>query len=50
MISVPGPLQSQLGEAISVIADTDFWQRWETLVDVSDYTSHNLSGYIADFL
>jgi hypothetical protein len=35
MISVPPGIQSQLGEAISVIADSDFWERWQTLVDVS---------------
>ena len=34
MISVPPKLQSQLGEAVSVIADSDFWTRWNTLVDV----------------
>lgn len=34
MISVPPGIQSQLGEAISVIADSDFWERWDTLVDV----------------
>ncbi len=33
MISVPRGLQLQLGEAISVIADSDFWERWDTLVD-----------------
>ncbi|KAK2764938.1 importin-alpha export receptor [Arachnomyces sp. PD_36] len=33
MISVPPGIQSQLGEAISVIADSDFWERWDTLVD-----------------
>lgn len=33
MISVPAGIQTQLGEAISIIADSDFWQRWETLVD-----------------
>lgn len=33
MVSVPPNLQSQLGEAISAIAESDFWQRWETLVD-----------------
>lgn len=32
MISVPQKLQAQLGEAISKIADSDFWQRWDTLV------------------
>jgi exportin-2 (importin alpha re-exporter) len=35
MISVDPVLQSQLGEAISLIADSDFWDRWDTLVDVS---------------
>lgn len=35
MISVPAGIQSQLGEAVSVIADSDFWERWDTLVDVS---------------
>ena len=35
MISVPASIQSQLGETISVIADSDFWLRWDTLVDVS---------------
>ncbi|KAF8468906.1 Cse1-domain-containing protein [Kalaharituber pfeilii] len=33
MISVPYSLQVQLGEAISIIADSDFYQRWDTLVD-----------------
>ncbi|KAF2743012.1 Cse1-domain-containing protein [Sporormia fimetaria CBS 119925] len=33
MVSVPPNLQAQLGEAISVIADSDFWERWDTLVD-----------------
>lgn len=33
MVRVPPNLQAQLGEAISVIADSDFWQRWDTLVD-----------------
>jgi hypothetical protein len=34
MISVPGGIQTQLGEAVSVIADSDFWERWDTLVAV----------------
>ena len=34
MISVPSSIQAQLGDAISVIADSDFWERWDTLVDV----------------
>ncbi|KAJ5139314.1 Chromosome segregation protein Cse1 [Penicillium bovifimosum] len=33
MIAVPPGIQSQLGEAVSVIADSDFWERWDTLVD-----------------
>jgi exportin-2 (importin alpha re-exporter) len=33
MTSVPSGIQTQLGEAISAIADSDFWERWETLVD-----------------
>lgn len=34
MISVPANIQYQLGDAVSVIADSDFWRRWDTLVDV----------------
>ena len=34
MISVPPNIQYQLGDAIGVIADSDFWSRWDTLVDV----------------
>ncbi|KAK2628640.1 hypothetical protein QTJ16_001743 [Diplocarpon rosae] len=43
MISVPASIQSQLGETISVIADSDFWKKWDTLVDdlVSRLTSDN---------
>lgn len=33
MISVPRGIQTQLGEAISVIADSDFYERWDTLVE-----------------
>ena len=33
MVAVPPNLQAQLGEAISIIADSDFWERWDTLVD-----------------
>ena len=33
MISCPPNIQSQLGEAISLIADTDFHQKWDTLID-----------------
>lgn len=35
MVSVPHGIQTQLGEAISLIADSAFWERWDTLVDVS---------------
>ncbi|KAK0720680.1 CAS/CSE protein [Lasiosphaeris hirsuta] len=31
MISSPSTIQTQLGEAISIIADSDFWERWNTL-------------------
>lgn len=33
MVSVPGNIQDVLGEAISTIADSDFWERWNTLMD-----------------
>ena len=33
MVSVPQSIQSQLGDAIGVIADSDFWEQWDTLVD-----------------
>ena len=33
MVSVPTNIQTQLGEAISIIAKSDYYQRWETLVD-----------------
>ncbi|KAI1776156.1 putative mportin-alpha export receptor [Hypoxylon cercidicola] len=32
MIAAPSTIQVQLGEAISIIADSDFWVRWDTLV------------------
>ncbi|KAI2623235.1 putative mportin-alpha export receptor [Hypoxylon sp. NC1633] len=32
MIACPSTIQVQLGEAISIIADSDFWDRWDTLV------------------
>ncbi|KAK6529632.1 importin-alpha export receptor [Arthrobotrys megalospora] len=32
MIQVPPNLQVQIGEAISVIADSDFYKKWDTLV------------------
>ncbi len=43
MVRVPPRIQSLLGEAISVIADSDFWERWDTLVDdlVSRLTPDN---------
>ncbi|OAX77374.1 hypothetical protein ACJ72_08330, partial [Emergomyces africanus] len=43
MISVPTGIQTQLGEAVSVIADSDFWERWDTLVDdlVSKFSPDN---------
>ncbi|EXF81042.1 hypothetical protein COL5a_000415 [Colletotrichum fioriniae] len=31
MISCPPTIQTQLGDAISIIADSDFWERWQTL-------------------
>ena len=31
MIQAPPSIQTQLGEAISIIADSDFWERWESL-------------------
>lgn len=33
MVQVPPSIQAQLGDAISVIADSDFFQRWDSLVD-----------------
>ncbi|KAG9243793.1 CAS/CSE protein [Calycina marina] len=43
MISVPANIQSQLGETISLIADSDFWERWDNLIDdlVSRFTPDN---------
>lgn len=41
MVSVPSGVQAQLGDAISVIADSDFWRDWETLVDVGDTETLN---------
>lgn len=34
MISVPPNIQSQLGDAIGIIAQSDFYEKWDTLVDV----------------
>ncbi|KAK2590053.1 importin-alpha export receptor [Conoideocrella luteorostrata] len=41
MISSPSNIQKQLGEAISVIADSDFWKRWDSLTQelVSRFSS-----------
>lgn len=46
MISVPANIQTQLGEAISIIADSDFYERWDTLVDdlVSRLTPDNIKA------
>jgi exportin-2 (importin alpha re-exporter) len=43
MVQVPPNLQAQLGEAVSAIADSDFWERWDTLVDdlISRLTPNN---------
>ncbi|KAL8841565.1 MAG: hypothetical protein Q9205_002251 [Flavoplaca limonia] len=43
MINVPANIQYQLGDAVGVIADSDFWRRWDTLVDdlVSRLTPDN---------
>lgn len=35
MIATPPNIQAQLGDAVGVIADSDFWRGWDTLVDVS---------------
>ena len=35
MTLVAPNIQSQLGESIGIIADSDFWERWDTLVGVS---------------
>jgi exportin-2 (importin alpha re-exporter) len=32
MLTSPPNIQSQLGEAVSTIADSDFWERWPTLM------------------
>ena len=44
MVSVPPTIQTQLGEAISIIAKSDYWQRWDTLVDdlVSRLSADNI--------
>ncbi|KKY13499.1 putative chromosome segregation protein [Phaeomoniella chlamydospora] len=44
MVSVPAGIQTQLGEAISIIAKSDYYERWDTLVDdlVSRLTPDNI--------
>ena len=37
MTTVPPAIQNQIGDAISVIAQSDFYERWETLVDVRNH-------------
>ena len=32
MISTPPAIQAQLGDAITIIAASDFWERWDTLM------------------
>lgn len=39
MIACPPTIQTQLGDAISIIADSDFWDRWDTLVQVDIHPS-----------
>lgn len=43
MISTPAGIQTQLGDSVSVIADSDFWERWDTLVDVSGLPRYNMA-------
>jgi hypothetical protein len=45
MISSPPTIQSQLGEAISLIADSDFWERWDTLTAVRPEPCFSPSDY-----
>jgi hypothetical protein len=51
MISSPANIQAQLGDAISVIADSDFWRRWDTLTQVG-YRPPSMQPFImcADLL
>jgi exportin-2 (importin alpha re-exporter) len=46
MISMPPNIRSQLGDAVGIIADSDFWERWDTLVDdlVSRLTTDNFAA------
>lgn len=34
MLSVPGRIQSQISEALSIISSTDFPNKWQTLLPV----------------
>lgn len=43
MILSPPNIQTQLGEAISVIADSDFWKRWDTLIQVRELLGRQVS-------
>lgn len=44
MILSPPNIQTQLGEAISVIADSDFWKRWDTLIQVCGALRQQAAG------
>lgn len=48
MIASPPNIQTQLGEAISIIADSDFWERWDTLIQVRVFP--NVSPIVASSL
>jgi exportin-2 (importin alpha re-exporter) len=43
---MPPNIRSQLGDAVGIIADSDFWERWDTLVDdlVSRLTTDNFAA------
>lgn len=49
MITAPPALQVQLGEAISIIAESDFWERWDTLIDVDTF-SHRAVYAVYDMI
>jgi exportin-2 (importin alpha re-exporter) len=46
MISVPQGIQIQLGDAVSIIADSDFWERWDTLVNVSSIFDYLILAFV----
>lgn len=51
MISCPPAIQTQLGDAISLIADSDFWERWQTLVQVcNDVFLHSRKQRVGELL